>query len=343
MEAAAQPVQQLTGVAQFGKYQPIGLAVTKTGRIFVTFPYRQPYEYGLAELVNGRKRPYPNAEWNKHNELDARHHLMNVQALYADDQNHLWVLDPSNPGEKETIAPGVKLLKINLGTNKVEQVYYFEDLPRDKIALNDVRIDTRRQLAYLSEPKTASIAVLDLKTAKSRLVLTQSASTKASPDFKLHLDGQDVIDEEGKPFSSNVNGIALTHDGKYFYYRAINQTKLYRIATAYLADASLTNVQLESYVETVAGPGVSHGMIADSKGNVYQSSSPDKSIKYVTPEGEIKLLVQDNRLSWPDSFAIGADGYLYVTDSQINRTPKYNKGQDKVEYPFRLYKVKLPK
>jgi sugar lactone lactonase YvrE len=332
----------LIEVAQFGHYQPIGLAVTRSGRIFVTFPFREPYQYGLAEIVKGQMRPYPNAAWNQHNDLDAQHHLMNVQALFADHQNHLWVLDPSNPGEKEAIPPGIKLMKINLATNKIEHIYRFEDLPRDKIALNDVQIDNKHQLAYLSEPKTSSVVVLNLKTGKSRMVLTQSRFTRADPDFKLHLDDRDVVDKEGRPFSSNVNGIALTHNDRYFYFRAINQTKLYRVATQYLADAALSNVQLESHVEEVAAPGVSHGMIADSKGNIYQSSSPDKSIKYVTPKGEVNVLVQDNRLSWPDSFGIGSDGYLYVTDSQLNRTPKYNKGEDRVVYPFKLCKVKLP-
>ncbi|GAB2701612.1 L-dopachrome tautomerase-related protein [Mucilaginibacter koreensis] len=344
MSTSAQNRQsaQLIEVAEFGHYQPIGLAVTPKGRVFVTFPFREPYRYGLTELVKGKTRPYPNAEWNTHNELDAQHHLMNVQALYADRHNYLWVLDPSNPGEKETIPPGVKLLKINLATNKVERIYRFEDLPRAQIALNDVRVDNQHQMAYLSEPKTSSVVVLDLKTGKSRMVLTQSQFTKADLDFKLHLDNRDVVDKDGKPFSSNVNGIALTHDDQYFYFRAINQTKLYRIATKYLADAALNTVQLESHVEQVAAPGVSHGMIADNKGNIYQSSSPDKSIKYVTPKGEVKVLVQDDRLSWPDSFGIGSDGYLYITDSQINRTPKYNQGEDRVVYPFKLYKVKLP-
>ena len=54
------------------------------------------------------------------------------------------------------------------------------------------------------------------------------------------------------------------------------------------------------------------------------------------------MLVQDDRLLWPDSFGIGSDGYLYVTAAQLHRGKRYNDGQDKVDYPFRLYRVKLP-
>ena len=333
---------QLAEVAQFGQYQPIGVAVTATGRTFVTFPYRQPYQYGLAELVGGQRRPYPDADWNRWDSAKPQTHFFNVQAAVADDKGKLWVLDPANPADQPPTIQGIKLLKIDLATNKVERIYRFEDLPREQSGLNDVRIDNSRGLAYLSDPKLAAIVVLNLSTAKSRLVLQGHKSVKAEPGFKLNIDGKDVVDGEGKAFSSNVNGIALTHDFRYFYYRAINQTKLYRIATEYLANEKLSFDELAAKVETVGETGVSHGMIADAKGNVYLSDSPNKAIRYVTPDGRLETLVRDDRLIWPDTFAIGADGYLYVTASQINRTKKYNDGEDKVEYPFRLYRVKLP-
>ena len=333
---------QLIEAAQFGMYQPIGVAVTKTGRTFITFPRHQPYQYGVVELVNGIRKPYPNEEWNRYDSLDPQNHFMNAQAAVPDDKNRLWILDPANPGDEATIPEGVKLLQVNLSTNKIERIYRFEDLPKFQGALNDVRIDTKRNMAYLSDPKLTAIIVLNLVTGKSRMVLKDDKSVKADPDFKLHLDGKDVTDNKGKAFSSNVNGIALTHDFNWFYFRAINQTKLYRIKVDELVDSTLSASQVSSHVETVGETGVSHGMIADDKGNIYLTDSPNKAIRYVTPKGEFKTLVQDKRLIWPDTFAIGNDGYLYITCSQINRTKKYNDGEDKVEYPFRLFKVKLP-
>lgn len=333
---------KLIEVTSFDHYQPIGVAITKTGRMFVTFPRNKVYEYGVAEITGGQKKPYPDAEWNRYDSLKAGNHFINAQAAWPDDQDNLWILDPANPMDEATIPAGVKLLKINLNTNKVERVYRFEDLPREKIALNDVRIDNRRQLAYLSEPKTASVVILDLKTGKSRMVLKEDKSTKAEPGFKLHIDGKDVVDQTGKAFSSNVNGIALTKDGRYFYFRAINQTKLYRILVDDLVNPTSTDAEISAKVETVGETGISHGMIADNKGNIYLSDSPNKAIRYVTAGGKFETLVKDKRLIWPDTFSVGNDGYLYVTCSQINRTKKYNGGQDKVEYPFRLYKIKLP-
>ena len=349
LTAAAQDLKiPLEEVAQTGHYQPIGVGISHKGRIFMTFPKKKndknyAYDYGLAELVNGQRLPYPNARWNQWDSTQAATRFVNVQAAVVDADDDLWVLDPSNPDDQPPVIAGIKLLKINLNTNKVERIYRFEDLPRERTGLNDVRIDTRRQLAYISDPVLAALVVLDLRSGKSRVVLQGHQSTTTEPGFVLRLDGKEVKDKAGKPFSSNVNGIALPPDGQYFYYRAINQTKLYRIATEYLANPALAAAELEIHVETVGEVGVSHGMLADQAGNIYISDSPNYAIRRITPAGRLETLVHDPRLSWPDTFALGFDGYIYLTATQINRGPKYNGGESKVDYPFRLYRLKLPK
>ncbi|GGE40972.1 L-dopachrome tautomerase-related protein [Pedobacter psychrotolerans] len=342
---------KLTEVASFGKSQPIGVSVSaKTNRLFVSFPKREPYVYGLTEIVNGQRTPYPDKEWNKVDTINTDSHFVNVQDLYADEKGFLWVLDSKPAGgasifggdQKQKKEGYFKLLQINLSTNKVINTYHFNDLPKDKSALNDMVIDHDKQLAYLSDPGLSAVIVLDLKSGKSRMVLQKDQATLADPGFILHLDHRDVVDDAGKPFSSNVNGIALTHDNQYFYFRAINQTKLYRIKTQFLTNAKLSETEISQAVEMVAETGVCHGMIADKKGNIYLSSSPDYSIKYVSPDGKLHTLVTDPRLSWPDSFGIGNDGYLYLSCSQLNRQAKYNSGKDRTDYPYRIYKVKLP-
>lgn len=349
---AQQQNATLIEVASFGKNQPIGVTVAPaTNRLFVSFPHKEPFVYGLTEIVGGKRIPFPDTAWNKFDPEQAATHFVNVQDLYADDRNFLWVLDSAPSGDASVFGKDkgsaakegqFKLLKIDLADNQVKQIYRFDDILKGKSALNDMCIDNSKGLAYLSDPGLHAIVVLDLKTGKSRVLLQDDQSTIVQPGLKLHLDGKDVQDESGKPFVSNVNGIALTKDNKYFYFRAINQTKLYRIETRYLADAGLSAQNLSAKVELVAETGICHGMIADNQGNIYLSDSPDHAIQYVTPDGKVHDLVKDERLIWPDSFGIGSDGYLYLSSSQMHRLPKYNQGQDKVEYPFRVYKVKLP-
>lgn len=84
MVEAQRPVPEsprLIEVAQFGRYQPIGTTVTADKRIFVTFPRRQPYLYGVAEIIDGVMKPYPDAAWNRYDSLQPANHFMNAQEI----------------------------------------------------------------------------------------------------------------------------------------------------------------------------------------------------------------------------------------------------------------------
>lgn len=340
----------LIPVASFGKFRAIGLAVNSENRLFVGFPNRgNVYEYGLTEIVNGQRVPYPDAEWNKIGEY--KNHFASVQDLFVDAEDYLWVLDskpaPSgsifgNSDRENTQKAHFKLLKISTKTNQVEKIYTFDDLDKAKSGLNDVRVDTQRQLAYLSDPGLAAIVVLDLKNGTTRRVLEKTKFTLADPNIVLKYEGKEMRNKEGKPFSSNVNGIALTKDLEYFYFKPINQTHIYRIKTQYLADASLSALELETKVEDMGEVGVTHGLEADAKGNIILSTSMDYSVSYLRPDGKVQRLVQDSRLIWPDSFGIGTDGYLYFSCAQLNREPQWNNGEERADLPYTVYKVKLP-
>jgi len=233
------------------------------------------------------------------------------------------------------------LLQIDLASNKVVRQYHFEDLDKGKSGLNDVRVDHDKNLAYLSDPGQAGIVVLDLSSGTTRLVLSGASSTKAKPDIILGYEGHEMRDKDGNPFRSNVNGIALTKDNRYFYFKPINDIHLYRIETSYLADKSLSAAELEAKVEDMGATSITHGLVADVDGNIYLTSSLDYSIKRWSPDGKIKTIVQDSRLIWPDSLGIGSDGYLYFSCAQVNRLPQWNVGVDKTSFPYEVYRVKI--
>jgi sugar lactone lactonase YvrE len=236
-----------------------------------------------------------------------------------------------------------KLLKIDLSSNTVERVYTFNDLNKKTSGLNDIRINIDKNLGYLSDPGQSAIVILDLETGKTRSILKEVAATKADPDVVLNYQGKEMRNKNGKPFSSNVNEIALTKDNKYLYFKPINQLHLSRIETRYLSDSSLSKMQLESKIEDLGEVGITHGLVADGHGNIYLTTSTDYSIKYLSPDGKLQTLVQDSRLLWPDSLGVGTDGYLYFTCAQLQRQPEWNNGISKVELPYRAYSVRLPK
>ena len=71
------------------------------------------------------------------------------------------------------------------------------------------------------------------------------------------------------------------------------------------------------------------------------TTSEGYSISYLTPTGELKQLVKDKNLLWPDSMGIGSDGYLYISCSQLQLLPTWNNGIDKTDYPYKAFRVKL--
>ena len=346
----AQPVTdpRLETVAVFGQAQPIGVSVSSTNRVFVSFPRREPYQFGLTEIKKGERLPFPDRAWNEAH-AGAVNSFVNVQDIYVDAADQLWLLD-SKPAAGNSVfgkspdAPAqgrFNLIQIDLSTNKVVRQYGFEDLDKSRSGLNDVRVDTQRKLAYLSDPGQAGIVVLDLTTGKSRLVLANTAYSKADTNLVLTYEGRAMEDKTGKPFMSNINGIALTKDNRYFYFKPINQTHLYRIETRYLADGALTADELAARVEDMGQTAVTHGLVADKHGNIYLTSSLDYSIKRWSPDGKIETIVQDPRLIWPDSLGIGSDGYLYFSCAQVNRLPQWNNGEDRTSYPYAVYRIKI--
>ena len=220
-------------------------------------------------------------------------------------------------------------------------MYLFDDLDKSVAALNDVRVDVGRNLAYFSDPGQAAIVVLDLESGTTRTLLANSPYTTAA-NRALCYDEVEMRNKDGHPFSSHVNGIALTHDFKYFYFKPINHDNLFRIETRFLADTALSEAGLADAVEDMGLVGATHGLIADKEGNIYLTTSESYSISYLSPDGRLHQLVQDRRLLWPDSFGIGSDGYLYVSCAQLQRLPQWNNGMDKTEYPYTAFKVKLP-
>ncbi|MBE9583553.1 gluconolactonase [Mucilaginibacter sp. JRF] len=341
---------KLIPVATFGDRRPIGVKVSSNNRLFVSFPNRgASYKYGLVEIMNGKETPFPDDTWNL-TTGDNNKHFVNVQDLYIDINDKLWVLDskPSSGGsifgnDGGTPVQGYfKLVKIDLKTNTVDKVYTFDDLNKAHSGLNDIRVDTEKGLGYLSDPGQAAIVVLDLVSGKTRSVLKKQSSTLADTNVVLKYDGVEMRDKDGKPFRSNVNGIALTKDNKFFYFKPINQEHLYRVETKYLADTKLSDDELSAKVQDMGAVGITHGLEADRKGNVYLTTSIDYTIKYISPDGKLNTLVQDSRIIWPDSMGIGTDGYLYFSCAQLNRDPQWNNGQDKTELPYSVYKVKLP-
>jgi sugar lactone lactonase YvrE len=336
--------QKLETVYSDNTYQFTGVAISAKGRLFVTYPrWSDTYKYGVIEVTpDGNAKPYPDASTNSWQPGESgMDKWVCVQTAYIDDRDFLYIVDPAAPKLGMVYGNSAKVVKFDLNTNQVVKIYRFPGTIDNQSYLNDIRIDTKMQMAYLTNSGTGGMVVLDLNSGKSRQVLQAHKSVHPDPYVKFIIDGHE-LKKQGQPVAFQSDGIALSPDRTYLYYKTIGDKKLNRIKTTALNDTNLTSQQLAGAVEDLGNFANTDGMIFDGKGNLYLGDPVTYSMIQVTSDLKMHSWIKDERLIWPDTYSISKDGYMYITTSQIQRQPDYNNGVNKRTSPYMLYKVKLP-
>ncbi len=335
----------ITEVAHFQDYQVTGVAVSKTGQLYANFPrWSNDYKYAVAEVgKDSALTPFPDETWNswRDKDPDVADKWVCVQSIVVDDTGALWVLDTGNPGMNGTLAGAPKLVKFDLETKKViQKIPFGADICPAKSYLNDVRFDTTRQVAYITESGVGSIVVVDLKSGKARRTLVEDKSTLVDKNVDLTINGKEVMTAEKQKPKFNADGIALSADNAYLYYQAILSGKLYRVATAKLLDENLSKGDLSKAVETVGDSFPVDGIWLAKDGYLYLSDLRGGAIqRRKVPDGKVELVAADPRIEWPDSFAEGPDGAIYFSCSHIHHSPQYNGGRSARTMPYTIFKV----
>lgn len=315
---------RLQQVARFD-HQVTGVTVTEDGRIFVNFPrWTEDIEVSVAELMpDGSLRPYPDAYWNgwrnaRKNALSPADHWVCVQSVVADGRGSLWAIDPAAPATAFLVKGGPKLVRIDLAKDKVLQTIAFdEQVAREGSYLNDVRFSPDGRHAYITDSGTrGALVVVDLESGQARRVLDGHPSTQLEKDVVVKHHGKEIRRPDGRGVEFSSDGIALSPDGETLYWQAVTGRTLYRIATRVLRDDALSEDQVADAVERVGENGVSDGLWIDPQGRMYISALEEDAIK-VRDGDRVDVLLQDERLRWPDTFAQGPDGTMYVTASRI--------------------------
>ena len=195
-----------------------GVAVSKNGRIFVNYPRWSPnISNSVCEIDSNRNPiPFPNEEWNSWDlKKPAKDYFICVQSVYIDKKNYLWILDTGLDVRNGIVENGPKLIKVDLQSNQVIQKIYFDNLSAPaRSYLNDIRIDTDTQYAYITDSGLGAIIVINLKTEEIRRTLTNHKSTKAE---------NIVLEIEGQKWNRQIHsdGIALDPKCNYLYYQAL--------------------------------------------------------------------------------------------------------------------------
>jgi sugar lactone lactonase YvrE len=352
--AAAAPAQPapaagppLTVVHQFGDdFRLVGLGVSKTGRVFATAPSART-RGGLSmvevDTRTGQVRPYPDAAWNRiRPEADGKPEWGVVQALWDDADDHLWALDTGVARGHSPIRP--KLVEFDLRTNRPIRTYTFEGVVTIKDALNDVRIDLPHKTAYLTAAgNRGGVAVLDLTSGRSRLTLVGDRSAVADPKQHLMIGGKEALKPDGSSVVIQTDGVALSPAARWLYYRPLTDHNYWRVPTAALRDASLSEAALSRQVQYLGAAALSGGLIMDKAGTLFAGDVEHATVVALTLHGErltSRVFVRaPGRLAWADGFAISG-GDLYISDSHLDEIAFRNDLPR--SGPFTIFKVKLP-
>ncbi len=332
---AANHVTPLEIVAQVN--EPVGnVTVTPKGTPIVSLHQFYEPEQRVAALRGKRLVAFPNEDLNRSNSSHPAR-LDTVLGVQCDPQGIVWMLDNAMRGGSTP-----KLVAWDTNENELHRILYLPPpVSRADSFLNDLAVDRTNETIYIADPAPngrAALIVLDLRTGLARRVLEGHISV-IPEDVEMVIDDKPLTMQgpDGKPIRPKigVNPIALDKTNKTLYFGPMSGTKLYKVATADLRDASLSELQLQRRVELHCKRPISDGISIDDDGNIFLSSVTENAVGVVNRRGTYSQLhADDELLSWPDAFSFGPDGALYVVANKLHRTPALNNGKYEAKPPF---------
>jgi sugar lactone lactonase YvrE len=310
------------------------LAAAPGGRLFFNYSrWFGPVPVAVVELKNGQPVAFPDAAWSQETAPVSRH-FFSVQSVYADGR-FLWIVDAANPQMQGLVPGGAKLVKVDLGTGGAVQTIRFDPVAAPAGSyLNDVRVDRRRNRAYLSDLGLGALLVVDLSSGKTRRVLTSHPSTK-SEEITMQVNGKPWLMPDGTARRVHVTGLALDPQQQYLYYKSLTGRRLYRIATRWLHEPAITEAELGRKVEFVAEVGGTDSMDFGPDGYLYLTAFEQNAISRYRPGGAVEVVVQDKQLSWPRSIAF-SEGQAYVSTYRLHEG-------DQPTDRYKIFRFTLPR
>jgi len=334
-------VGPLEVVTQFEEYRGGGITITPQGRIIVSMhPLDGPVVSVVEVMANGSKRPFPTQDWADAPDIGDVG-LSAVIGVHSDSKGVVWILDmgsesyPAKLVAWDSVA-NTLLQTIIIDSSVLQANSFLQDFvideTRGKIIIADM---TFGNFAGATKP---AFIVLDIKSGKAKRVL-ESAQVLMPEDRDIVIEASLLASKTAEGQTTKLrfglNPITMDENNEWVYFGAFTGTKVYRIlVNDLLSDKS------DSYkaakIEEFGPKNPSDGIAYASGVGVIVSDLENNGIG-LTTKGQYQLLVQDKRLSWPDSFAL-SNGYVYVTQDQLHQHPAFSQGLGSAKPPYTLYR-----
>ena len=296
-----------------------------------------------------RLAPYPDANWNAG--PSGPDHFDSVQGIHTDAKGIMWFGDM---GEREKVAP--KIVGWDTKANKLFKTITL--LPPAILPASepqDFAIDETRGLIVMADEATGAggdgsqgaLIVVDIASGAARRVLQGAKGTVPEGEDIVvdgrHLQRLDAKTGKRAPMRVGADGIALDAKAEWLYFGPLNGSSVYRVRMADLADATLKPEALEGRVERYAARPNAGGMLMDADGNLYLTEIEHRAVGVIPAADRCyRRVATSPDMLWPDGLAMGPDGMIYVTVTQLPLAAPFDDGDMKARAPFRVMRFKPP-
>ncbi len=249
-----------------------------------------------------------------------------IHSLRVDKQNRLWLLDS---GKGYFVKPALFAFEIESGKKVFEYRFSMSEAGSGSM-LNDFVIDEKAEKIYITDTSPMAskpaLLVLDLKTLRSRRILENHVSVRAtSLDTYLDYEGGKRWVLPGLlSFISPkiaVDGIAFDENRRVIYYSPGNSGEIYALDASDATDVRLTDRKLAQRVRRIAQSTMTDGMAIDEQGRLYLTDREHSAIVRVDPAtgGSETLFKDATRLSWLSTLAFDPNGRLVFTSFPLSQ------------------------
>lgn len=310
------------------------------GRIFFTIhPFANPERFTdafLFEWVDGKPLPYPSAE--------VQSEFVGALGLTADRHDRLWMIRPAGIEDRKT-----RLFAFDLDTGERVVDYAFADGTAP--FAQDLRVSFDGKTVVLADTGVfrfteAALIVFDVESKTARRVL-QSHPSVSPQNWVIQANDEPYQVFYGLvTFSVGVDGLAMSHDGKWLYYATMSHDSVFKVPLDALRDSSSNPSDLAAAVQRVGPKPLSDGIEIDADETVYITDVEHGGLARLSADGTLTTLVRSKDVVWADGINLTASGDVLFTDSKI---PRYidpllrppSREEVDAAGPHRIYRVRL--